>query len=557
MIRKFLKITILASLVGWMLYGCEKEDDFVPTIILNAQDSLQVPNKGGEFIIDVLSNLDWKASTNADWMTLQESEGEKGKLTLSFLVDRNEDDERSGRIVVETAEGASAEVLVVQESGLTFNLYVKPDGSGTGQSWEDAASLSEALKIAITGSTVYLTEGTYVPQNVVSGGDEGDSGDLTFEIANNITVIGGFPADADENSTADPESYPTILSGKLDDGSQAYHVVTVSAPKSSEEQVLLQGLTITEGNAGSQSTSATIQGRNFRRDYGGGITIGGGRATIENCIIENNESQKFVAGVYVFDGAEVDIRNSQVNHNASASNGGGIWANQSTVYIYDSQINGNSGGTAAGVHAYPQAEIYIFDSEIRGNKGRSYGAGFYLRDRSKGGLVNCIVTENESTSANGGGGVMMYDNCEIQIVSSTISKNDIQGPGGGVFRRNGDNILKIHNSIISGNIQKEGTKDVDVYEEDAISASISASTTGDVVIGEQGNVIEGIGFQAGRMLSDEYTLIGDDNPALEYGLDLNALKNIDLIFEDSEDRLFMDFFGKNRSDDKVMGAIIP
>src|SRR5690625_6379147 len=67
MIRKFLKITILASLVGWMLYGCEKEDDFVPTIILNAQDSLQVPNKGGEFIIDVLSNLDWKASTNADW----------------------------------------------------------------------------------------------------------------------------------------------------------------------------------------------------------------------------------------------------------------------------------------------------------------------------------------------------------------------------------------------------------------------------------------------------------------------------------------------------------
>src|SRR5690625_534696 len=101
----------------------------------------------------------------------------------------------------------------------------------------------------------------------------------------------------------------------------------------------------------------------------------------------------------------------------------------------------------------------MFDSEMRGNKGRSYGGGFYLRDRSKGCLVNCIVTENESTSANGGGGVMMYDNCEIQIVSSTISKNDIQGPGGGVFRRNGDNILKIHNSIISGNIQKEGTKE--------------------------------------------------------------------------------------------------
>src|SRR5690625_7911676 len=101
MIRKFLKITILASLVGWMLYGGEKEDDFVPTIILNAQDSLQVPNKGGEFIMDVLSNLDWKASTNADWMTLKESEGEKGKLTLSVGVERNEDEDRSGRRVAE------------------------------------------------------------------------------------------------------------------------------------------------------------------------------------------------------------------------------------------------------------------------------------------------------------------------------------------------------------------------------------------------------------------------------------------------------------------------
>lgn len=555
--RKLLIIIVISSIWAVFISGCEKKDDFVPTIILNAKDSIQVPNKGGEFSIDVLSNLDWHASADADWITLQETEGDKGKILLSFLVERNEDDERSGRIVVENLEGASAEIMVVQESGLTFNLYAKPDGSGSGQSWDDATSFSDALKMAITGSTIYLTEGTYIPENRVSGGDEGDSGDLTFEIRNNITVIGGFPADANMDSQPDPVAYPSILSGNLDDGSQAYHVVTVTASASSEEKVVLKGLTITGGNAGSETSSASVQGRNFRRDYGGGITIGGSRVTIEDCVVEKNESRKFVAGMYIFDGAEVVIHNSKINDNASAGNGGGIWANQSTVYIYDSEINRNSGGTAAGVHAYPEAEIYLFNSEIKGNQGRSYGAGFYLRENSKGGLINCMVIDNESTGSNGGGGIMMYNNCEIQVMSSTISGNDIPGPGGGVYRRNGDNILTVYNSIISGNKQQDDSEDVDVFEEDAITPSLYASTIGESVMSDQGYRLEGETFRASTMLTGDYFPVEGDNPALRLGMDTDALKGVDLNFEDHESRLYIDFFGKDRSGHNVMGAIIP
>lgn len=545
-------------LAGMTLISCEEKDDFVPTLLLDTEDAIQVSNRGGEFSIDVLSNLSWEASTNASWITLEESSGKKGKRELSFSVTENEDDERSSTITVQSQEGTQAELTVVQESGLTLNIFVKEGAEGSGKSWEDPTNLSNALKLAITGSSIFIAEGHYVPKNMVSGGNSEDARDRTFEVSSNMTLIGGFPAQAGSGATSDPEAYPTILSGELSDGNNSYHVVTVSAPQSDEEQVVLRGLTISDGQADGSKSAATIQGRDFRREYGGGLIIGGSRVVLENCTVKNNNSDKYVAGVYVFDDAELTILHSKLNNNASKGNGGGLWANNSTVFAYHSEFNENSGGTAPAVHAYPNAEIYLFNSEIRDNKGRSFGAAFYARADSKGALVNCMVTGNESTSSNGGGGVMMYDNCEMEIISTTITDNTIKGPGGGVYRRKGENILSIFNSIISGNTQKEGTMNIDVYEADAEPAKIQASTSGEVVYDASGQLLDGVAFKAVSMLDDDFTPIGADNPALKYGMASNNLKEIDYLFPESEkDRLDEDFHGNDRSDSTVMGAILP
>lgn len=545
-------------LAGMTIMSCEEKDDFVPTLLLDVQDAIQVSNRGGEFSIDVLSNLSWEASTTANWITLEESTGEKGKRALSFSVTENENDERSSTITVHSQEGTQAELTVVQESGLTLNIFVKEGAEGSGKSWEDPTNLSNALKLAITGSSIFIAEGHHTPMNIVSGGNSDDPRDRTFEVASNMTLIGGFPAQASSGATPDPDAYPTILSGELSDGNNSYHVVTISAPQSDEEQVVLRGLTISDGQADGSKSSATIQGRDFRREYGGGLIIGGSRVVLENCAVKNNTSDKYVAGVYVFDEAEVTILHSKLNNNASKSNGGGLWANNSTVFAYHSEFNENSGGTAPAVHAYPNAEIYLFNSEIRDNKGRSFGAAFYARADSKGALVNCLVTGNESTSSNGGGGVMMYDNCEMEIISTTITENTIKGPGGGVYRRKGENILSIYNSIISGNTQKEGTMNIDVYESDADPAKILASTSGEVVFDANGQIEEDAAFKAISMLGDDFTPIGDDNPALTYGMTPNHLKEIDYLFPESEkDWLDQDFHGHDRSGSTTMGATLP
>src|SRR5690606_27126215 len=160
--------------------------------------------------------------------------------------------------------------------------------------------------------------------STITGGDSSDPGDITFEINKNITLIGGYPANAaGKAAAADPAVHKTILSGKLASG-ESYHVVTVSAPKVVDQKVVLDGRVITGGNASTAGTSASIDGTAFRRDYGGGMTIGGALVEINNCEIIENRSEKFVAGLFIFGDASVTIKNSKINKNISKSNGAGI-----------------------------------------------------------------------------------------------------------------------------------------------------------------------------------------------------------------------------------------
>src|SRR5690606_21843776 len=102
--------------------------------------------------------------------------------------------------------------------------------------------------------------------------------------------------------------------------------------------------------------------------------------------------------------------------------------------------------------------------------------GVYMRDNSNAILVNCLLVGNKSTSANGGGAVMLYDASNADIISCTITGNEIAGPGGGVYRRSKVNNLTVINSIISGNQQQSNSTDVDAYTDNAsVTPSIKNS----------------------------------------------------------------------------------
>lgn len=549
---------LLGTFVVFGLVSCENDDEgFVPELIL-ASESIDVPNGSSEQTIDVLSNANWSVATDANWITFEKTEGDKGRFDFKFMVADNEDDERTGVITFTIDGNDDQEFVVTQEAGNTDDIYVLPDGTGEGYSWNEATNIYNALQIATSGNTIHIVEGTYKASTTITGGDSSDERDQTFEIKKNITIKGGYPANAEKGATADPSKYETILSG--DDSS--YHVVTVSASKSDGQEVVLEGLTISHGNASSKGTSAEINGLKFRRDYGGGVSIGNAVVTIRNVNIIDNKSEKFVAGLYAFEDSRVTIEGSKVNNNISKSNAGGLWIRESKAFIENSEFIANEGGTAAGVHGYPDAEIYMNNSIIAENKGRSYGAAFYVRSHSKGVLVNCLISGNTSTSKNGGGGIMMYDNNEVTLISTTITNNEIAGPGGGIYGRKGVNTTKIYNSIISGNKQKNDGPDVDFYESDAPAPVIQSSVTGDKTYDINNGEITGATFKPSAMLDkvEDYIIrpIGADNPALEYGMTTEELMQLgaDQNPAVEKDIITYDLLHESRDGLKTMGAFL-
>ncbi|QBR13282.1 BACON domain-containing protein [Sphingobacterium sp. CZ-2] len=555
-------------LIMMVLFGfsaCKKEKESFEEKLMAGTELMEVGSKTGKYQFDVLSNANMMLESDVAWIVLDTTELEKGKRKVVFEVQANEDDERSGIITVRINNELSKQVLVSQESGKVPVFFVSPTGTGDGSSWESPSTFHAAMEKATTGSTIYMMEGTYMPAKTIRNGESAEESDKTFEINKNISVIGGFSKDASIGAKPNAAMYKTILDGRFASGKQAFHTVTVTAAKESGSQVYIEGLVITGGNATDRSTNISINGLNFSRGQGGGMAIGGSQVHLKNVeIIENKATADkgtvgFAAGMYAFGSANVIMENSKVNNNTNAgNNGGGVWMHTSNLTAYHSQFNENSArGTAGGVHGYPNAKIILYNSEVSQNSNTSYGAGLYLREKSTGILVNCLLVGNKSTSKNGGGAVMLYDDCKIDIISSTITGNEIPGPGAGVYRRSKVNNLTIINSIISGNKQDANSTDVDAYTDNAgIIPVIKSSAIAGQVYSEGGSVASGLSFNPATMLSAQYLPIGANNPALTHGLNASSLITIGQTYSpELEEHIKADKNGNERTD-KIMGALI-
>ena len=107
-------------------------------------------------------------------------------------------------------------LLIVQAQNISY--YVKTTGvvTNTGLSWEQAIPLSKALSTAVSKDTIHIAAGTYKPVATITGGSSSDIKDRTFEIAKNIALIGGYPANATTGAVANSELYLTVFDGHFE-----------------------------------------------------------------------------------------------------------------------------------------------------------------------------------------------------------------------------------------------------------------------------------------------------------------------------------------------------
>ncbi len=334
------------------------------------------------------------------------------------------------------AGGSTGSVLFVDDAA-------PPGGDGT--SWVTAFRfLQDALAVAgdsVNGITeIRVAQGLYRPDRDEAS-PPGGSGNrqATFQLLLGVAMKGGYGGlAAGDPDHRDLELYETVLSGDLDgdDGpdfanndENSYHVVTASG---TDETAVLDGLTITAGNADGQENPRCFGGSSngaacandgecpgghcvSPNSLGAGVFALAGRATIQNCRIRDNFAAFQGAGLLLKGGSHATITGCIISGNRALDNGGGMYLGLSSPTIVDCEFVGNSG--------------------------RRYAGAVCNRDLSNASFVNCTFRDN-TAAENGltGGGAIVNASSSPVFTGCTFSDNSsISGYGGAMYNKAGFN----------------------------------------------------------------------------------------------------------------------
>ena len=204
----------------------------------------------------------------------------------------------------------------------------------------------------------------------------------------------------------------------LTTGNPAYITETIIDGNELERTVIIENVT---------GTTTVLCGFTITNGYcydgGGGVScMNNSSITLKNLIVSNNLTETMGGGIYLHETSNATIEDVITTDNACGMSGGGIMISQSEAFLTNVKALNN----------------YAF---------------------SAGGGINCqggnIIIENSQISGNvsgwsGGGGEMT--NTESLIMNNVmISENYAEGTGGGLLIFGNDGIVKLSNSVITGN----------------------------------------------------------------------------------------------------------
>lgn len=547
--------TFIMLAAAFVMAGCLNSIDdsgFEPKTpnISFSEENLSIDQNGGELTVMLNSNLPWRVTSDAAWLTISDDNGMEGKeLVLSVAKNRTRK-ERVATLTAWVIADQPVKMTVTQDptpAGESFTYYVKVDGDGLaeGFTWETATTLASAMEKAADGDKICVAAGTYTPITLIPGGESEE--ERTFEFHSNFTIEGGYPADAVTGAVADPSNNETIFDGV----GSAYHVVVVSAAKDNTPAVL-KNVTITGGR------SHTVNQQTYRQagenlvdvGMGGGLYIGKANFIMENCKVIANAAA-LAAGCYISPNAEVTFRECVFQNNSADSNGGGIWNAGGTLYMYDSVVAQNTcGQQAAGYYSIDSGgtitvsriynTLFLENDCTQKNEKRSGGA-LYIRAGSDAVFVNCTITGNKAgwgaAISGHGTGQEAAKLSNTNFFNCTITGNHANNGGGGLFAYNVGAQITAYNCIVSGNTSSGIAAESGVMDGvDANRVLVKNSVLGSSLVDATGGPVGGWGFSTSMLGELGYydnsltkcfpLVVSADNPAVDQGLsnaDLQAV----------------------------------
>ncbi|EKF53861.1 fibronectin, type III, partial [Galbibacter marinus] len=270
------------------------------------------------------------------------------------------------------------------------SIYVAPNSSGNGTSWQNPSNIQDAISNASTNDTIKLKEGVYMIST-------------TLNIEDQLNILGGYSG---IGNARDPHTYNSILDGG--------------------NQVSMVHMTI-------QSNESTIDGVYFEKGFGtiyaGGLTIYGSRVKVLNCVFRNNVSESTIGSAAVNIRAdEVLIENSLFENNQ---------------VIRKDRPEGNMGGAA--IHIRHHDNTRIVDCEFINNTSY-YSGGAISSWGPNTSIENCLFAGNH-TQEDGGAIYINFD--DLSVTNCVFTNNTASENGGALFNNNGQ--LKVSKSVLKDN----------------------------------------------------------------------------------------------------------
>ncbi|MCO5230796.1 MAG: right-handed parallel beta-helix repeat-containing protein [Chitinophagales bacterium] len=375
--------------------------------------------------------------------------------------------------------------LGVYETEVSSKItYVKVGGSGdkSGSSWANAmGDLQLAINIACTGDSIFVAQGTYIPNRSVSniGTISLGNRDNAFLLKNNVKIFGGF--NGTETSLSDRSTiYETKLSGKLGEGIYAYHVVAGI----NVENIVLDGFSIMEGKA-DNGNSININGSAINRHNGGGLLLENTRnAKLLNLNISNNYAANDGGGVAIHF-SNIQMENCSIQNNKVKVAGGGIrlravdgsvnklivsnnYAIDTTEIINigpisDTSFAGEGGGLFIELH---NQQLTISNLTATNNIAGDNGGGMKVSETNLT-CYSCKISNNRARDGSGGG-VFSMGGAQLKLYDIELLNNQADNNGGGIWsgRQNADGEiadLYINKGLIQGNSTNENGGGIYTY----------------------------------------------------------------------------------------------
>lgn len=320
--------------------------------------------------------------------------------------------------------------------------YVTPTGAGAqdGSSWGNASDLQSALGAANAGDQIWVAAGTHKP-----GVDRTD----TFSLRNEISIYGGFAGSEISWEERDVVGNVAVLSGDVDVSgvNDSYHVVTADSVDST---AVLDGVTISFGRA--KGGSGMEQGR------GGGIYIRASSPTLSSLIISDNTSASSGGGIYSDDSSIPRLKNVSFESNTAGPAGGGMFCYFAFLedVVFIDNFSGDFGGGIFMAGGLVKNAKFCFNRSMGGFQ-QGYGGGIYITGGAYIPAANVSISNTifyKNTASTGGGGLASDGNDTLSVLNSSFFGNVGQGEEGGAIFSN--SYLRLENVILWGDTNKVG-----------------------------------------------------------------------------------------------------